>query len=77
MSRRRVTIDVDDTTHTCYVRGWQTGDMIRDASIRPIWSHVSRCYMIDLRRLPDLVAYLEYRNINAVVRDRVADKAVG
>lgn len=76
MTRRRVVVEVDDSTKTCFVRGWQAGDMIRDAGIRPIWSHMSRCFMIDLRRLPDMVAYLEYRNINPVVRDRVPDKAV-
>lgn len=74
---RRVTVLVDGDTETCYVKGWKAGDLIRDAGVRPIWSHVSRCFMLDQRRLPDLIAYLEYRNITALVHDRVPDKVVG
>lgn len=70
MSRRRVVeIVADQGSQTMVLRGWNVAKLSREAGCRPIYTGVSRGWLTDLRRLPDLCAWLDYRNIAYTVTD--------
>lgn len=69
MSRRRITIETDEKNDRMIVRGWRGGDLAREAGCWPLWIGSVGGWVIDLPRLPDLVAYLEYRNIAVSVAE--------
>lgn len=63
--RRRLRIDVDGSTFV--LRGWRGGDLAREAGLKPIWSATAGGWQMDTTRLPDLRAYLDFRNVPADV----------
>ena len=67
MSRRRLRIEVEE--RVIIVRGWRAGDLARDAGLKPLWSPVTSGWTLDRRRLPDLLAFLETRNVPVEVDD--------
>lgn len=68
MSRRAVEIVADRRSQTV-LRGWNVAELSREAGCRPIYTGVARGWLTDLRRLPDLCAWLDYRNIAYTVTD--------
>lgn len=60
MSRRRTyVIETDD--RTMVIRGWKVSELCREADMRPMWSAVRKGWVLDLRRLPDVVALCEWQ----------------
>ena len=43
------------------LRGWGAKQLAVEAGCKPLWSHVGKGWVIDLRRLPDVEAYAELR----------------
>lgn len=64
---RRITVTKDGAC--LVVRGWRAADLAREAGLRPVYSGVSRGWLLDVRRLSDLVAFLESRNVPVVIED--------
>lgn len=56
-----------DRGRTFVVRGWRGGDLAREAGIRVVYNGVAQGWVGDGHHLPDLVAYLEYRNVGLTV----------
>jgi hypothetical protein len=73
MSRRRVNILDRGATFVC--RGWQMGELLKEAGIQAPWNGVAAGHVGDARRLADLVAYLSYRNIAFEVVPETDDAA--
>jgi hypothetical protein len=44
------------------IRGYRAAEAARGAGLRPTYSGSAGGWMLDASRLPELVAYLEYRN---------------
>lgn len=61
MSARNITI----TGHGVIVvlRGWRAAQLARQAGLKPTYSGTVQGWMLDTNRLPDLVAWLESRNV--------------
>ncbi len=68
MSRRtRITIEVDGTIFS--MRGWRARELARSAGLRPTFNGVRGAWVADTKRLGDLLAYAESRNIPVVIED--------
>lgn len=74
-SRYRVSAEVDGTV--TFFRGWRVSNLLRDAGTKPIYSTPRGAYMVDTTRLPDVLAYLESRNIGVAVTDPSAPSPGG
>lgn len=61
MSARCCTITPDG--NIVVMRGWRVAELARQAGLKPTYSGAVGGWMLDAKRLPDLVAHLEYRNI--------------
>lgn len=66
-SRRKITITADD--RLVVVSGYKVAEVARAAGLRPTYSASAGGWMLDLARLPDLVSWLEYRNIRYELED--------
>lgn len=67
MTRRLISIEVDGTIFA--VRGWKAHGLALGAGLRPTYSGVRGAWVADSNRLPELVAYLQYRNIPTEIKD--------
>lgn len=54
---RRYVIEVDD--RVILVRGYRAGEILRDAGMKPLWSHIGRGWVLDRDRLPDVALCIE------------------
>lgn len=55
------------------VAGWKAGELMKHAGVKGVYSGASKGWLIDQRRLPDLVAYAEYQNITVrIINEEVA-----
>lgn len=61
MSRGRVIIHEDG--NVLILRGWRAADLAREAGLRPLYVGTVGGWMLDAHRLPQLVAWLEHRNV--------------
>jgi hypothetical protein len=61
MSRPRVRIV--ETTTTLQIKGRRVGDLLRAGGFRPIFLGTVQAFVLDAHRLPDVAAFLEYRNV--------------
>lgn len=61
--KRRVHWIVETQDRVILVRGWQAADVLREAGMKPLWSVTGRGWVLDDKRLPDVVALAEWRNI--------------
>lgn len=59
-SRRKITITPED--NIVVIKGYKVAEIAKAAGLRPTYSASAGGWMLDLRRLPELVAWLEYRN---------------
>lgn len=75
MSRRRVTLVEDG--RIVVGRGWGVRDLLTEAGVRPIYSATAGGWIFDTKRLVDVVAHLEYRNIAVSVIDAGTDEPSG
>ena len=66
MTRRRVEVTVDGTIFS--FRGWQAHKLAVEAGLRPTFSGVCG-WVADTKRLPELIAYLQHRNIAVEILD--------
>jgi hypothetical protein len=73
VSRRR--IKIIDHGETVVIHGWRGGDLAREAGVRAVFNGASGGWVADATRLPDLVAYLQYRNIVVSVLPNGGDAA--
>jgi hypothetical protein len=73
MSRRR--IKIIDHGETVVIHGWRGGGLAREAGVRAVFNGASGGWVADAKRLPDLVAYLQYRNISASILTYGGDAA--
>ena len=63
-TRRRLRITI--SRKVVAVRGWRAVDLMREAGLRPTFSAAAiggGGWVVDRPRLPDLLAYLESRNV--------------
>ncbi len=67
MTRRLITLEVDGPI--VVLRGWKAHGLALGAGLRPTYSGVRSGWIADTRRLPDLVGYLQHRNIPVDVID--------
>lgn len=67
MTRHRLTIRVDN--NIAIVRGWKASGVLRSAGLRPTYSGTAGGWMVDVSQLPELVAWLEYRNLAYALED--------
>lgn len=71
MSRRRLTITVDG--NLVVVRGWKASGTLRCAGLRATFSGSAGGWMVDVARLPELLAWLDDRRLTyALEGDRPA-----
>lgn len=61
MSRRRLTITVDG--NLVVVRGWKASGTLRCAGLRATFSGSAGGWMVDVARLPELLAWLDDRRM--------------
>lgn len=66
-SRRIITIEPDGKIMV--IRGYKVAEVARAAGLKPTYSASAGGWMLDADRLPELVAWLEYRNFRYVVED--------
>lgn len=59
MARRRLTITVDGSI--VVVRGWKASGTLRCAGLRATFSGSAGGWMVDVTRLPELLAWLDDR----------------
>ena len=69
MSRRVVTIETNPSRHRMVLRGYRAAELARDAGLKPIWAGSARGWILDLHRLTDLAAYLDYRGVEYFVTE--------
>lgn len=60
MSSRNLAITRDGSI--VVIRGYKAAGIARSAGLRPTYSGAAGGWMLDASRLPELVAWLEYRN---------------
>ena len=53
------------------VRG-RVRDELRNAGLKPLWSAVTRAWVLDVRKMPDALAALDHAGIRVVVKERDA-----
>jgi hypothetical protein len=63
MTRRRLKIQTDTGRNSMIIRGWGGGALAREAGCWPVYSGSAGGWIVDLPRLSDLAAYLEYRSV--------------
>lgn len=73
MSRRR--LKIVDRGPTFVMHGWRSGDLAHEAGVRAVFNGVAGGWVGDASRLPDLMAYLQYRNIVVSVVPQGGDAA--
>lgn len=76
-SRRKITITPDGSI--VVIKGYKIAEIARAAGLRPTYSASAGGWMLDVKRLPELVAWLEYRNFRYEViseREPVVDGVV-
>jgi len=61
VTRRRIRIE--EQGNVVIVRGWGASDLLKQAGIKPFWVGTQGGFMVDLDRLPDLLAHLQQRRI--------------
>jgi hypothetical protein len=61
MSARKIALTKDGSV--VVMRGWRIADLARQAGLKPIYVGTVQAWLIDAGRLPDLVSWLEYRNV--------------
>jgi hypothetical protein len=62
---RTVTVTVEE--RVVVVTGWHAGTILRAEGLRPIYAGTRHGWMLDRHRLPDVLAILQHRGIDAVV----------
>lgn len=62
-----LTITIDDSI--IVIRGFKAGQRLKDSGLKAIYSVPAGGWMLDHKRLPDLLAYLDSRNIGSRVID--------
>lgn len=67
MKRRLISIEVDGTIFA--IRGWQAHGLALGAGLRPTYSGTRGAWLADTKRLPELLAYLQHRNVAAEIDD--------
>lgn len=60
-SRARIAIEVDGSIFA--IRGYRAHGLALGAGLRPTFSGTFGAWIADTKRLPDLTAYLQYRNV--------------
>jgi len=75
MTRRRVTII--ESPPIIVVRGWRVSDLLREAGMKATFSGSAGGWMLDQPKLPDLLAFLQARNVGATVIEGPADSGGG
>lgn len=51
---------VRECGRTIVVTGYRAADLCRAAGLKPLWNGVSRGYVLDAHRLPDVLARAEH-----------------
>ena len=69
----RYVIEINRADKIILVRGFKAGDLLRRHGMKPLWSTVSRGWVLDLRRLPDVRAVCDASAVT--VREVEADAA--
>lgn len=64
-----VTVTVDGKV--IIVRGY-VRDILRSAGLKPLWSSVTKGFVLDVGKMPDALAALEYAGLRVTVRVRDA-----
>lgn len=54
------------------VKGYNVATLLREAGMRPVYLGTVKAWALDAHRLPDVVAWLEYRNVTVTVTEREA-----
>jgi hypothetical protein len=67
MTRRLISISVDGSIFA--IKGWKAHGLALGAGLRPTYSGVRGAWIADTKRLPELLAYLQHRNIAAEIAD--------
>lgn len=62
---RQITITESGTV--VIIRGWRVAQLARQAGLKPTYAGTVQGWVIDAKKLPDLVAWLEYRNVRYVM----------
>ena len=65
MSTRQISITHDG--NIVVIRGWKVAELARQAGLKPTYAGTVQGWMLDAKRLPDLIAHLEYRNVRYVI----------
>jgi hypothetical protein len=71
--RRRITIE--ERGRSVIVRGWRSGDLLEEAGIKAVFSGAVGGWMVAAKRLPDLLAHLDRRNIGVDLLPEGGDAA--
>lgn len=74
MSARQLTITRDGSI--VIIRGYKAAGIARGAGLRPTYSGSAGGWMLDASRLPELCAWLDYRNRRYVVEGEESFPAV-
>jgi hypothetical protein len=73
VSRRR--LKIIDRGNTVVLHGWRAGDLAKEADVRAVFNGIAGGWVADASRLPDLVAYLQYRNVTVSIVPEGGDAA--
>lgn len=65
MTRRLISIEVNGPIFA--MRGWKAHGLALGAGLRPTYNGVAGAWVADAKRLPDLLAYCQRRNISVDV----------
>lgn len=71
--RRSLVIREDTERNIALVRGWQAKELLIECGCKPMYSVIGKGWVVDLPRIPDVCAWLDYLSIN--YRFEVADDA--
>lgn len=76
MSARTVTITRDGSL--IIIKGWKVAELARQGGLKPTYSGSVGGWALDTKRLPNLIAWLEYRNVRYELKGdiRPADPTV-
>lgn len=61
VSARTVTITPDGSV--IVIKGWKVAELARQGGLKPTYSGSVGGWALDAKRLPNLIAWLEYRNV--------------
>ncbi len=56
-------LKIIDRGDTFVLHGWHAGDLAKEAGVKAVFNGIAGGWVADGTRLPDLMAYLQYRNI--------------